>query len=334
MNNTVVNERIICEKPFWVDPLGLFTNFSFKYCSKCRYQIWNFIARLAILAIVASGVFVAAGYGPVIVPVVVSLVSVFGSIILLSRAGSPWGNSERGGSRWKTLPSIEVVMPEGDDNSSNAAPRHQSPQTPGEKAKAQDDAMMQLAEQTEKWVESQAYARGYDQVDIGPADHDDQIKTLEDKAGTSSEGFMNMNMNGNSCKLATSGIGAAPYTASQPIPDYAPPAARNPFMNILLDEYKYNPTRPAAAPVTDPLVKSTLDDFFRVQWFSDPTDVFGRNQSQRQFISQPVTSIPNDQKSFQEWLYKIPGKTCKEGGRTACLAGTDGSPVTWLNQEF
>jgi hypothetical protein len=81
-------------------------------------------------------------------------------------------------------------------------------------------------------------------------------------------------------------------------------------------------------------VRTTLDDFFRVQWYSDPTDVFGRNQNQRQFISQPVTSIPNDQKSYQEWLYKIPGKTCKEGGRTACLPGTDGGPVTWLNQEY
>ena len=35
---------------------------------------------------------------------------------------------------------------------------------------------------------------------------------------------------------------------------------------------------------------------------------------------------------FASWLYRIPGKTCKEGGREACLAGTDGGPIPWLNQ--
>ena len=116
------------------------------------------------------------------------------------------------------------------------------------------------------------------------------------------------------------------------LPEFTPPTSRNPFMNILLDEIKYNPTRPPGAPVTDPSVKQTFDDFFRVQWFSDPTDVFGKNQSQRQFVTQPSTSVPNDRESYQNWLYKIPGKTCKEGGRY-CLAATDGSPVTWLNQD-
>ena len=110
------------------------------------------------------------------------------------------------------------------------------------------------------------------------------------------------------------------------------PTAANPFMNVLLDEIKYNPTRPAAAAVSDANNQVILDDFFRVQWTSDPTDVFGKTQSQRQFYTMPSTSIPNDQGSFQDWLYLIPGKTCKEGGRDACYPGTNGGPVTWLNQ--
>lgn len=109
------------------------------------------------------------------------------------------------------------------------------------------------------------------------------------------------------------------------------PTPRNPFMNVLLDEIKYNPTRPSADFVTDPNNAAVLDDFFRIQWNSDPTDVFGRNQSQREFYTMPSTSIPNDQGSFQNWLYLIPGKTCKEGGRDACYPGTNGGPVTWLN---
>lgn len=117
----------------------------------------------------------------------------------------------------------------------------------------------------------------------------------------------------------------SPYTETRP-------TAKNPFMNVLIDEIKYNPTRPPAADISSPSVNDALDAFFRVQWSSDPTDVFGRTQSQRMFVAQPSTSIPNDAGSYQNWLYRIPGKTCKEGGREACLPGTDGGPVTWLNQ--
>ena len=109
------------------------------------------------------------------------------------------------------------------------------------------------------------------------------------------------------------------------------PTDRNPFMNILLDEIKYNPKRPAAANIDTKYVKLTLDDFFRVEFTSDPTDVFGRSQSQRQFITMPSTTIPNDQDAYQNWLYRIPGKTCKEGG--LCLPGTDGGVPPWFNVE-
>jgi len=126
-------------------------------------------------------------------------------------------------------------------------------------------------------------------------------------------------------------VDAAPY-AGPALPDYTPPTSKNLFMNVLLDEYKYNPNRPAAAPVGNGIVKQTLDDYFRVHWFSDPTDVFGKSQNQRQFVTQPSTTVPNDQGSFANWLYKIPGKTCKEGGRAACLSGTDGGLMPWLGQ--
>ena len=148
-----------------------------------------------------------------------------------------------------------------------------------------------------------------------------------------SEGFVNGGSKPGSVQPAPSGVvevDAFPYSGPM-LPDYTPPTARNLFMNVLLDEIKYNPGRPEAAPVDNPTVKQTMDDYFRVQWFSDPTDVFGKNQSQRQFVTQPSTTVPNDQGAFADWLYKIPGKTCKEGGREACLAGTDGGPIPWLN---
>ena len=109
------------------------------------------------------------------------------------------------------------------------------------------------------------------------------------------------------------------------------PSDKNPFMNVLVDEIKYNPKRAPAASVLDPSVVLELDDFFKTQFVNDPTDVFGKTQSQRQFYTTPSTTVPNDQESYQNWLYKIPGKTCKEGGREACLGGTEGAAIPWLN---
>ena len=112
------------------------------------------------------------------------------------------------------------------------------------------------------------------------------------------------------------------------------PAPTNPFMNVLIPEIKYNPERPEAASVEDPTVKQQLDDMFRTNFFNDPTDVFGKSQDQRQFITMPSTSIPNDRESFMKWCYNIVPQNCKSGGREGCLPGTDGGPITSLNQSY
>jgi hypothetical protein len=112
------------------------------------------------------------------------------------------------------------------------------------------------------------------------------------------------------------------------------PTSKNPFMNVLIDQIKYNPTRAAALSVLDPSLNVTLDQFFKTNFTSDPTDVFGRSQSQRQFYVTPSTTVPNDQESYQNWLYRIPGKTCKEGGREACSmsTGSAGGALPWLSE--
>jgi hypothetical protein len=106
---------------------------------------------------------------------------------------------------------------------------------------------------------------------------------------------------------------------------------RNPFHNITIDEYAYSPTRGSAPDITTTDAKVGLDSMFRTQWYSDPTDVFGKTQSQRMFVTSPVTTIPNDQGSYQNWLYRIPGKTCKEGNQEACYGGSEGAVMPWLN---
>jgi hypothetical protein len=159
----------------------------------------------------------------------------------------------------------------------------------------------------------------------------DAIKTIGERNGEAVKNAEKARHNLEELHPAVGVIGSK-NTGIQSQPYKTSPTARNPFMNVLIDELKYNPGRPRAASVLDPVVKVQLDDFFRTEFFSDPTDVFGRSQGQRQFITQPSTSIPNDLESYQNWLYKIPGKTCKEGNPDACVPGTNGAVMPWLSK--
>jgi len=109
------------------------------------------------------------------------------------------------------------------------------------------------------------------------------------------------------------------------------PTNTNPFMNILINEIGDYPKKPPAKYIASPEVKKTIDDSFEVSLYGDPGDVWNRNQGQREFYTMPSTSIPNDRDSFQNWLYRIPGKTCKEGNTSVCKTGTDGSPMVFLD---
>jgi hypothetical protein len=102
-------------------------------------------------------------------------------------------------------------------------------------------------------------------------------------------------------------------------------------MNLLVNEIKSNPTKPPAANIDTPAMARKLSDEFQTHVYSDSGDVFQRNQNQRAWISMPSTSIPNDRDSFQNWLYRIPGRTCKEGNTSVCRTGTENGNIPWLS---
>tara|TARA_Y100000389_G_C17271298_1_gene418108 strand:+ start:104 stop:652 length:549 start_codon:yes stop_codon:yes gene_type:complete len=86
------------------------------------------------------------------------------------------------------------------------------------------------------------------------------------------------------------------------------PDNNNPFMNILpvddrdrLEACKYNEE-----------TKEKIDNNFNTNLYLDLNDIYGKNNSQRQFYTMPSTTIPNKQHDFAEWLYNSPN-TCKEG---------------------
>ena len=115
------------------------------------------------------------------------------------------------------------------------------------------------------------------------------------------------------------------------VTDRTLPTGPNPFMNLLINEIKDNPTKPSASNINTPEMARQLSDQFQTNIYSDPNDVFQHTQNQRTWVAQPITSIPNDRESFQNWLYRVPGRTCKEGNNSVCQTATEGSPVTWLS---
>tara|TARA_B100000674_G_scaffold478625_1_gene475947 strand:+ start:607 stop:1308 length:702 start_codon:yes stop_codon:yes gene_type:complete len=98
----------------------------------------------------------------------------------------------------------------------------------------------------------------------------------------------------------------------QPTPD-------NPFMNVLVSDYKYNPRRRQACRTNRKKTQEKINNNFNTNLYRDVGDVFNRNNSQREFYTMPSTTIPNDQDSFSKWLYKT-DETCKEGNGEKCYS--------------
>ena len=104
--------------------------------------------------------------------------------------------------------------------------------------------------------------------------------------------------------------------------NYVEPTKDNPFMNVLMTDYDDNVNREASIKRTtqyNPNLSKKIENKFSINLYKDLSDVYGKENSQRQFYTTPVTTIPNDQGKFAKWLYNTP-KTCKEGNGAQCVA--------------
>ena len=84
-------------------------------------------------------------------------------------------------------------------------------------------------------------------------------------------------------------------------------------MNVQFDDYIKNPVREAISKLNqykNPKLDKLINDNFNYNLYRDVSDIFGRNNSQRQFYTMPVTTIPNNQKKFANWLHGK-NETCK-----------------------
>ena len=80
------------------------------------------------------------------------------------------------------------------------------------------------------------------------------------------------------------------------------PTPDNPFMNPTINDYNIEEP-PEACNVDDENIKDKINKSFNKDLFRDVSDLFERENSQRQFYTLPQLNPP-DQTAFANWLYK------------------------------
>jgi hypothetical protein len=89
------------------------------------------------------------------------------------------------------------------------------------------------------------------------------------------------------------------------------PTVENPFANIVFADYLDAGNVPEPCNVDDKNVQKEMNFLYNSSIYRNIEDVFERENSQRIFYTVPVTTIPNKQTDFANWLYRV-GPTCKE----------------------
>lgn len=97
------------------------------------------------------------------------------------------------------------------------------------------------------------------------------------------------------------------------------PTTENPFMNVLITDYKEDSKRAdkEACNPTNKKIKKKIQDKYDERLFRSIDDVFMNETGDRQFYTMPVTDVVNDQTGFAKWLYDR-GDTCKQGAVEKC----------------
>jgi Ca2+/Na+ antiporter len=96
------------------------------------------------------------------------------------------------------------------------------------------------------------------------------------------------------------------------------PSKDNPFANILVSDYKYNPKRNPGCNISKSKMKRRVNAYFNHNLYRDVDDIWHRKSSSRNFYQTPIQTIPNQQTEFAQWLYGR-GRSCKQGSGARCM---------------
>ena len=113
--------------------------------------------------------------------------------------------------------------------------------------------------------------------------------------------------------------------------EFTEPTTSNPLMNVINTEIVDNPTRNEAAPSFLPIVENKINESTKKfinsnlgavgnQLFRSIEDEMGFEHSMRHWYTTANTTIPNDQKSFQEFCYGNMASCRDRNDRLACSA--------------
>jgi hypothetical protein len=92
--------------------------------------------------------------------------------------------------------------------------------------------------------------------------------------------------------------------------DCTKPTYNNPFMNYNIITDKGNRTE-ACKSWNNKKIKKNIKEKFNNNLYRDVSDLYGKNNSQRQYYTMPSTTMPNKQTEFAKWCYNT-GPICKE----------------------
>ena len=98
------------------------------------------------------------------------------------------------------------------------------------------------------------------------------------------------------------------------------PTKDNPFMNTPYFDIAADKDLPKSCTSYDNKgIQRKIETEFDKGLYKNYTDIFGKENSQRQFFSIPYRDGVPDQPAFAHWLYRTTD-TCKEGNGLACLS--------------
>jgi hypothetical protein len=114
------------------------------------------------------------------------------------------------------------------------------------------------------------------------------------------------------------------------------PSDTNPFSNVLIPDYDFNPYKKPAPPAFNAQTNRTILEQAKQlvmdqnpgqpdiakKLFTDLGEQFVFEQSLQPFYSNPSTTIPNDQAGFADFCYGSM-VSCKEGNLFACARNLD-----------
>lgn len=99
------------------------------------------------------------------------------------------------------------------------------------------------------------------------------------------------------------------------------PTKDNPFMNVPFYDVSADKELPKSCTSYDNKgVQRKIENEFDKGLYRNYTDIFRKENSQRQFFTVPGREGIPDQSAFAHWLYRTTD-TCKEGNGLACLSG-------------